>query len=219
MSTLRSVLPFASRPHLTATQDTIITHARLEDFSEAQLDTWFAARGVQHARLRFLVSSYAKLDWLTSFPRYTSNLHDELSHYDAVLTAAFARHCTPGIDPDPNTRRLAHADARGVFLTLLDGIPLVRCMYRLSMADLETYAPSVPYELPPLDDDIYSHLAPQPDHTPLPPQLLPQVQVDAEPLPSEPPPIARGRGRGYPRARSRGRARGRSRGGAYRRGP
>ena len=190
-------------------------HARLEAFSEAQLDDWFTARGVHRAQLRFLVSSYAKSHWPTCFPRYTSNLQEEISHYNGVLSAAVARHCTPGVNPDPDTRRLAHADARGVFLTLLDGIPLLRCMYRLAMADVETYAPFVPYELPALDDVVYGHLAPLPERAPLPPQVPPQV-LQAHSLldVSEHPPVARGCGRGRPRARGGDGARSQSRGGA-----
>ena len=128
-----------------------------------------------------VLGSYAKSHWPASFPRYASDLQDEISHYNDVLSAAIARHCTPGVDPDHDTRWLAHADAHGVFLTLLDGIPLLRSMYRLSMADVESYGPSVPYELPALNDGVYGHLTPLPEWAPL-PHVPPQVQGDVEPL-------------------------------------
>ena len=228
-------------------------NARLKAFSEVQLDTWFAARGVPRSELRFLVSSYAKLHWPTTFPRYASDLQHELSHYHAVLSTAIARRCTPGVHPDPDALRLAHQDARQLFhsrdpqASLLGGIPLIRCMYRLAMADLEILAPSPPYELPALDDDIYSHRAPLPERAPLLLQVPPRLHVDLSPLavealpsmhPSphdrfrgsrvlqalsifdigEPPPLTRGHGRGHPRGRPRGRGRARGQQGGQSRG-
>jgi hypothetical protein len=245
-------LLFSSCPQLNVTQDELIVNARLEAFSEVQLDTWFAARGVPRSKLRFLVSSYAKLHWPTTFPRYASHLQDELSHYHAVLSAAIARRRTPGVVPDPDTLRLAHKDARQLFRShvpqgsLLGDVPLLRCTYRLAMADLEILAPSPPYDLPALDDDVYSHQAPLPERAPLPPQVPPQVHVDlplaVEALPNihpgphdhfrgspvlravsildigEPPPVTRGHGRGRPRGRPRGRGRARGQQGGQSRG-
>jgi hypothetical protein len=151
----------------------LIKAASLDPSTESGLDTWFEARGIHRANIRLQISPYAKLDWLTRFPRYAATLKDDLSAYDNVLRDAVARRerMRVDLDPDPAVRMLAHnrvervlalAEAREVFLAqhdlgILDDIQLLRNLTRLSMEHAEAYdPPAEAYQLPPFDAEAYT---------------------------------------------------------------
>ena len=142
----------------------------MKGLSEAEVDAWFAVRGIQRAEIRFQISPFVKQHWLERFPRHTSGLEDELVYYETVLNRAMSDYIAASEDISPRNRYVALCDTYGAFFEptiQLDRVARMRCFFRLSLAMLETTFPPAKYELPPLDEGDYGDLAPLPERTAL----------------------------------------------------
>lgn len=135
------------------------------------MDTWFSARGVQRADIRFQISPFAKQHWLDCFLRYTSGLERELVYYNTVVNGALVAYGVAGRELSPANRRAALGDAYEAFFTptiQLGEVVRMRCLYRHALDILATfYPPPEEYELPPLDHEDYNSLTPLPERAAL----------------------------------------------------
>ena len=143
----------------------------MKNLSEAEVDAWFAVRGIQLAEIRFQISPFVERHWLERFPRHTSGLEDELAYYYTVLHQAIFNYVSPTGELSPGSLRIGLFDAYAIFfepanaIIQLDRVARMRCLYRLALAMLATFSPSAEYELPSLDDEDYEDLAPLPERT------------------------------------------------------
>ena len=194
------------------------------EFSEVELDAWFAVRGVRRADIRARLAPFASSDWLYRFPRYVEGLGKQAAYYDAVVAAAFIHQHAIDAGQGPAHRLRALEQAHDVFRapeqgTHLSDIELLRCLYRVSLEICATFRPPPDvYELPDLDSGAYDHLAPLPERAAFADSSTEAASSDEDMSVSSvdagaPAVVVRGRGRGRPRGRgrSRGRARGRGR--------
>jgi hypothetical protein len=140
--------------------------AGLGAYSEGELDTWFATRGVSRADLREQFLPFGDGLWFERFPRYANALRGDLGAYEALLGQAMTRR---GGDRDTlglASRMAAIEDARITVRTLLaDGrlreVTSLRLSYRLSLEYLSLFEPAVDtYRLPPFAGEAYNARAP-----------------------------------------------------------
>ena len=136
--------------------------AGLGAYSEGELDTWFATRGVSRADLREQFLPFGDGLWFERFPRYANALRGDLGAYEALLGQAMTRR---GGDRDTlglASRMAAIEDARITVRTLLaDGrlreVTSLRLSYRLSLEYLSLFEPAVDtYRLPPFAGEAYN---------------------------------------------------------------
>jgi hypothetical protein len=140
----------------------------LKNLSEAEVDAWFAARGIQHADIQLQISPFAEQHWLDCFPRYTLGLDKELAYYDAVLDHHLVAYSVAQTELSPTNRQIALSDAYEAFFTpniQLGEVAHMHCLYRHALATF--HPPPEEYKLPPLNDEDYNLLAPLPERAAL----------------------------------------------------